>query len=117
MLASTALAGQTATPGSKTIGIGLDGKRLTDKEFADMTRVLPMGETPWLVNGAGPGAFGPGPLQYFRAYMPPISATQDVRRGVAFEVVRPSGRSEGWSIRTNDKGEPQSYQYAQVAMA
>ena len=122
VLASTLLAGQRgavaeAQPVTKTIGIGVDGNRLTGKDITDLTKVLPEEKAPWLVVGEGPGAFGPGSVQSYRAYMQPIAATPDVRHGLAFEIARPTGVvSQGWTLTTDPGRQPVSFQYAQVAI-
>jgi len=122
VLVSSVLGGQRGTitdtqPDTKPIRIGADGKRLTNQEVADLLAVLPRGEVPWLINGSGPGAFGVGPVQSYQVYMAPISAAPDVRHGVAFEVARPTGMPSGWYIRKNPGGQPESFHYAQIAIA
>jgi hypothetical protein len=122
VLASTVAAGQRGTvaeaqPVTRTIGIGADGNRLTSKDIADLTRVLPEERSPWLIVGEGPGVFGPDPVQRFEVYMPPIAATPDVRHGLAFEIFRPNGTpSGGWTLSRRPGGQPEYFQYAQVAI-
>jgi len=112
VLASVVLAGQRGT-----VGIGADGNRLTSTDIADLTKVLPDEKAPWLVVGEGPGAFGPSSVQRFQVYMSPIAATPDVRRGLAFEIGRPTGTvSQGWTLTRDPAGQPVSFQYAQLAI-
>ena len=114
LLISTVLAGQQ--PAAQPFRIGATGIKLTDQEVADLIKVLPAGAAPWLIDGDGPGAFGEGPTQRFQVYMTPISATPEVRHGVAMEVSRPIGAPSAWSIVKKPDGETYSFDYAQVAI-
>ena len=110
LLASTTLAGQRATP----IRIGGAGKKLTDQDVAELVKVLPAGQVPWLIKGEGPGPFD-SRTERFQVYLQPTSATTAVRHGIAIYVTRPTGAPSGWAIQRNREGQTESFNYAQVA--
>ena len=93
----------------KVTRVGDVGAKLTDQEVADLEKVLPTGQIPWLLSADGPGPFYNG-TQYVRAYLPPTSTLPELRRGSMITVTRRiTPPQAGWTISFTDN-------YAQVAI-
>jgi len=97
---------QTTVP--KVTRIGQIVERLSDKDVADLERVLPTGRVPWLLRGI-PNML-PQRVDIIAAYLPATTTLPELRRGPTFSLSRPIDSPQSpWTLSD-------SSEYVQVAI-
>jgi hypothetical protein len=95
---------QSATP--VPLRTGDVARQLTEQDIAALELVLPLGSTPWLLNGDR-AQFGN--TQFIQAFLPATVSTPALRRGSVISVQR-QNPSDAWVVQRTES-------YAQVAIA
>ena len=105
-------------PAPTPIRIGDVARHLSDSDVADLDRALPAGsKKPWLLVGV-PGQYRT--IQIIEAYMPPDSASRELRRGSVLRFGRrvvDRAKPEAWALVPGVPQTASSRSYAQVTVA
>lgn len=110
--------GITGQAPATAIRIGEVARGLLDKDVADLVQTLPAGSKPWLLIGER----GQSPTaQTIEAYLPPVTSTREVRRGLMIPLRRlgqNAAAPELWTVIANyQRGGATPISYAQVLLA
>jgi hypothetical protein len=99
---------------SNILRLGDIARQLTDQDVAELQRALPSGEKPWILIGEPGRAAG----QNVAAFLPPKTASNELRRGDAIVVRRESNASKWIALDRIDYDEQigHSTSYAQVML-
>ena len=102
------------------IRLGDVARQLSDQDIATLERTLPPGPRPWLLIGEAL-VFGVSPpIQSVEAFLPPETATREIRRGSMIPLQRriaDPAKPEAWAIANASYPRGRIGSYAQVVIA